>query len=58
VAEKILDLGNFTVVALVFGQLVTQNRDSKIISFGIILTLASWIIGVLLLKERGVKHVH
>jgi len=53
--EKFVDLGNFTIVALIFGQLSTERKDIIIIILGIILALTFWLIGYLLLKSKRRK---
>jgi len=50
--EKFIDLGNYTIVALIFGQLTIAQKDSAIILSGILLAVLFWIIGFLILKEK------
>jgi len=58
-AEKILDLGNFTVVGLIFGQLLAEKKNVSILIFGILLFLFCWTVGFILLKKGGKKkHEH
>lgn len=51
--EKFVDLGNYTVVALIFGQLLTEKKSILILIIGAVLFAFFWVIGFLLLqKER------
>jgi lipopolysaccharide export LptBFGC system permease protein LptF len=57
-AEKLLDLGNYGMVALVLSQVTTQAKDPTAIIVGAIFTVATWATGLWLLgRERRVKHV-
>jgi hypothetical protein len=51
--EKFVDLGNFTIVALIFGQLVIEKKDYLIVIYGAILAILFWLIGFFILKEKG-----
>lgn len=51
--EKFVDLGNYTFIALTVGQLVTEKKDLRIVVFGIALTFLFWLVGFIILKEKG-----
>jgi len=53
--EEFVDLGNFTVVALIFGQLVLDKKDVALIITGVLLVFIFWMIGFLLLKSKRRK---
>lgn len=50
--EKFVDLGNFTVVALTFGQIGIEKKDLIVIILGAILAVVFWMFGFLLLSGK------
>ena len=53
--EKFVELGNFTIVALIFTQFTGENKSSFVILIGFILTAILWIVGFFLL-QKGRRH--
>lgn len=52
--EKLVDLGNYTMVALIFGQLAVSNKDFGIIALGLFAALILYATaGMLLGKMKG-----
>lgn len=43
IGEKLIDLGNFIAVALIFGQISFEKRDVFMALIGIILTAIFWL---------------
>ncbi|MFH1562220.1 MAG: hypothetical protein ABIF11_02195 [Nitrospirota bacterium] len=53
IAQKIFDLGNLGVAALIFGLLISkQSIDFWFVSLGVILYLSCLLIGIMLLKKK------
>lgn len=53
IAQKIFDLGNFVVAALIFGLIISkQSINIWFVSLGIILYISCLYIGIKLLKGK------
>ncbi|MEW6620316.1 MAG: hypothetical protein AB1422_13445 [bacterium] len=53
IAQKIFDLGNFAIAALIFGLLISKQTISLwFVCLGVILYLSCLAIGIMLLKRK------
>ncbi|MEW6609850.1 MAG: hypothetical protein AB1414_20800 [bacterium] len=53
IAQKIFDLGNFAIAALIFGLLISKQIISLwFVCLGVILYLSCLAIGIMLLKRK------
>lgn len=50
--EKFVDLGNYTIVALIFGQLVAEKINVVLIIVAFIYVVIFWMIGFFLLRRE------
>jgi hypothetical protein len=53
IAQKVFDLGNFAIAALIFGLLISkQSINFLLVSLGIILYISCLSIGIMLLRKK------
>lgn len=50
--EKFIDLGNFTIIALIFGQFAVESKSLPVIILGVIIVAVCWMMGFFLLKRE------
>ena len=47
-----MDLGNYTIVALVFGQIVSEKQNTSILVLGITVAVLWWLVGFFVLNNK------
>jgi hypothetical protein len=53
IAQKIFDLGNLAIAALIFGLLISkQSINFLLVSLGVILYISCLCIGIMLLRKK------